>query len=249
MNGSTDGFENGGRAPFRMDEWRVDPQTNELARRGEIVHIEPKAMEVLVALARQPGRAVTRDELLASVWSGTVVGDEALTQSVIKLRRALGDNPRRPRYIETISKRGYRLIAAVSPAEAAVKAVPPRWKPWAAGAAAAGLAVAAALLIRVPALPGEEPPSRVPQARSGEAIHYFSIGQEKVLVRQSRENAEARSLFRKAIDLDPTFARAYSGLAMTYALESRLGGEDATTRALQFEIGRASCRERVLTDV
>src|SRR5688572_3291261 len=70
-------------------------------------------MEVLMLLAEHADRVVSREELLHAVWPGVVVGDEALTQSVIKLRRALGDDSRSPSYIETIPKRGYRLIAPV----------------------------------------------------------------------------------------------------------------------------------------
>lgn len=96
---------------LRIGEWWADPLTNELGRDSETVRIEPKVMEVLMVLARRAGGIATREELLSEVWPGVVVGDEALTQSINKLRRALGDNPRSPRYIETISKRGYRLIA------------------------------------------------------------------------------------------------------------------------------------------
>ena len=71
-------------------------------------------MAVLMLLAEHGDRVVGREELLNAVWPGVVVGDEALTQSVIKLRRALGDDPRKPSYIETIPKRGYRLIAPVA---------------------------------------------------------------------------------------------------------------------------------------
>ncbi len=73
-------------------------------------------MEVLMQLADHGGQVVSREELLDKVWPGVVVGDEALTQGVIKLRRALGDDPRSPSYIETIPKRGYRLIAPVAKA-------------------------------------------------------------------------------------------------------------------------------------
>ena len=98
---------------LRIGEWSVDRAANELERAGETVRIEPKAMEVLMLLAEHSDRVVSREELLNAVWPGVVVGDEALTQSVIKLRRALGDDPRSPSYIETIPKRGYRLIASV----------------------------------------------------------------------------------------------------------------------------------------
>jgi DNA-binding winged helix-turn-helix (wHTH) protein/TolB-like protein/Tfp pilus assembly protein PilF len=99
------------RSGLRIGEWLADPTTHELRRAGDRLRIEPKAMEVLVALAARAGEVVSREALLAEVWPGVVVGDEALTQCIIKLRRALGDNPKQPAYIETISKRGYRLIA------------------------------------------------------------------------------------------------------------------------------------------
>jgi len=102
---------------LRIGDWWVDPGANELGRDGESARIEPKAMQVLAVLARHAGRVVGRDELLSEVWPGVVVGDEALTQTIIKLRKALGDSPRSPSYIETISKRGYRLVAPVRPFE------------------------------------------------------------------------------------------------------------------------------------
>ena len=98
----------------RIGEWWVEPDTNEIRRNGEAVRLEPKAMEVLVYLADRPGRVVTRDELLSAVWPGVVVSDDTLTQAVIKLRRALQDSAKAPAYIETISKRGYRLVAPVT---------------------------------------------------------------------------------------------------------------------------------------
>ncbi|HVJ24607.1 MAG TPA: winged helix-turn-helix domain-containing protein, partial [Burkholderiales bacterium] len=129
-----------------IGEWWADRATNELARPGQTVRIEPKAMEVLMVLAQHAGEVVSREKLLADVWAGVVVGDEALTQSIIKLRRAFGDNPRAPAYIETISKRGYRLIATVgsaAPAEAAPAPAPRRGR-WAAAAAAVVVALGAA---------------------------------------------------------------------------------------------------------
>lgn len=105
------------RQPLRIGEWRIDRTINGLDRAGRTLRIEPKAMEVLMALADRAGEVVSREDLLAAVWPGVVVGDDALTQSIIKLRKALGDSPRSPSYIETISKRGYRLIAPVTAAD------------------------------------------------------------------------------------------------------------------------------------
>jgi adenylate cyclase len=94
-----------------VGEWSVDPATNEISRGNERVHLEPKAVDLLVALAHRAGEVVSREELLSQVWAGVVVGDDVLTQAVIKLRKALGDGE--PEYIQTIPKRGYRLTAAV----------------------------------------------------------------------------------------------------------------------------------------
>lgn len=102
---------------LRVGAWYVDPASNEVRRGADTVRLEPKAMNLLVALAGRAGDVVSREELLSEVWPGVVVSDEALTQGVIKLRRALGDTAKEPAYIETISKRGYRLIAAVNRAE------------------------------------------------------------------------------------------------------------------------------------
>jgi len=113
LAGSVGAADERSRPSLRIGEWSVDRETNELRRGSEAVHIEPKAMDVLVLLAERVGRVVSREQLFAAVWPGVVVGDDALTQSIIKLRRVLGDDPRSPAYIETISKRGYRLIAPV----------------------------------------------------------------------------------------------------------------------------------------
>jgi DNA-binding winged helix-turn-helix (wHTH) protein/TolB-like protein/Flp pilus assembly protein TadD len=112
-----------------IGEWTVEPDLNQLSAGERVVKVEPKAMEVLVCLATRPGEVVSRDALLAEVWRGVVVGDDALTQVVIKLRKALGDASETPAYIQTIPKRGYRLIAPVSRA-GAVAAAGPRRKPW-----------------------------------------------------------------------------------------------------------------------
>jgi TolB-like protein/DNA-binding winged helix-turn-helix (wHTH) protein/Tfp pilus assembly protein PilF len=108
-----------------IGDWSVEPAEDALRRGGEVVRVEPKAMELLVFLASRAGEVVRREELLSALWPGVVVGDEALSQAVTKLRKALGDDVRAPTYIETISKRGYRLIAAVAPLECGPPAAMP----------------------------------------------------------------------------------------------------------------------------
>lgn len=78
------------------------------------MRLEPKAIEVLAYLASRPGEVVSRDDPEKAVWRGAIVGYDAVTNTVIKLRKALGDNAREPRFILTVPKQGYQLIAAVT---------------------------------------------------------------------------------------------------------------------------------------
>lgn len=103
---------------FRVAKWHVDPSTNRLSQGGSEIKLEPKVMAVLVYLARRPGQNVTRTELEAAVWTGSVVSYDAVTGAIQKLRKVFDDDPAHPRVIETLSKKGYRLIAPVSPLEA-----------------------------------------------------------------------------------------------------------------------------------
>ncbi|MEM7049051.1 MAG: winged helix-turn-helix domain-containing protein [Acidobacteriota bacterium] len=75
--------------------------------------LDPRLLDVLVALAVQPGEVRTRDELLNEVWDGAFVHENSLSQAISRLRKALGDDRHRPLYIETISRTGYRLVAPV----------------------------------------------------------------------------------------------------------------------------------------
>lgn len=113
-------------APFRLGPWEVDPAARRLARRSsrgaEVVRLEPRVMDLLAALAARAGEVVSREELLDTVWEGAFVTDEALTTAVYQLRRALGDDARRARFVETVSKGGYRLVA---PVEALPGTAPP----------------------------------------------------------------------------------------------------------------------------
>jgi len=106
------------RSRFRLGEWTVDPAANEVGLSGESTKLEPKVMAVLVYLADRRGQVVTRIELESAVWAGTVVSYDALSAAIQKLRKVFGDDPRRPRLIETVSKKGYRLIAPVERVDA-----------------------------------------------------------------------------------------------------------------------------------
>jgi hypothetical protein len=93
--------EDTARLELRVGDWLVDPSRNEVRRNGQSVHLEPKAIEVLEFLVQHADEVLGREALLSAIWHGIVVGDDALTQTIIKLRRALGDDAHRPKYIET----------------------------------------------------------------------------------------------------------------------------------------------------
>ena len=379
------------RERLRVGNWTVEPALNQLSAAGKTVKLEPKAMAALIYLANRPGQVVSREALLSAVWPGVVVGDDSLTQVVIKLRKALGDAPEDPVYIQTISKGGYRLVApVVRPAEISSAPARPdsehlyaerkRRVPWMAGAGMAALLLAAAgawwikgervtpmasteaarlaqptvairpfealgndpqevLLARgvtadlltdlskVPGLwiigfapmdgrAGGEAPSDAPPVRyivSGavqrvdkhlrlhvhltdaetgkqlwserfdrtlsdlfaiqdelgpkilhmlpakvseaeiqrmaqrhtrnlEAYEYFQRGQAALLIRQRAGNETAREMFRRAIELDAAFARAYAGLALTYAADYRnqWSGNGAAALDRAFDMARTA---------
>jgi TolB-like protein/DNA-binding winged helix-turn-helix (wHTH) protein len=381
---------------LQVGRWSVEPALNRLSAAGETVKLEPKAMAVLVYLAIRPGQLVSREELLSTVWSGAVVGDDSLTQVVIKLRKALGDAPEDAAYIQTISKGGYRLVAPVvrlaKNSSASVRpdpeylhaehrvqwiagvavvallllaaavwwnrderatGVPPSQAPTASIEAArmaqptiavrpfeslgndpqtvllargitedlltdlskvSGLSVVgfapmggrgggrvqsdalpirylvsgtvqragehlrlhahltdaqtgkqlwserfdrrlsglfaiqnelvSKLLHMLPAKVSEAELRRVAQrhTRNLDAYEHFQRGQSALLIRQKAGNETARDMFRLAVTLDPAFARAYAGLALTYAADYRNGwtGDGAAALDRAFEIARTA---------
>jgi Tol biopolymer transport system component/DNA-binding winged helix-turn-helix (wHTH) protein len=100
-------------SPFRIGEWLVEPGLNRISRGEEAAQIEPRVMHVLCCLALAPGRVVSRNTLLEAVWTRVVVNEEVLTHAISQLRRVLGDDPKRPKFIQTIHKTGYRLVQPV----------------------------------------------------------------------------------------------------------------------------------------
>ena len=105
------------RKGFRMGEWMVRPIEGLIDGRLGTRHLQPKSMDVLLCLACSPNHIVERDELIEQVWGHTAVTDEPLTRCIHEIRRELSDTRDHPTYIQTIPKRGYRLVAPVEPAE------------------------------------------------------------------------------------------------------------------------------------
>ena len=99
--------------PFRLGTWLVQPSLNRLSDGDQIVTVEPRVMGVLVCLASRPGKILSANELLDTIWHGRPHADDTIYQAVVHLRKALGDDVHQPRYIGTTPKKGYRLLAPV----------------------------------------------------------------------------------------------------------------------------------------
>lgn len=99
--------------PFLVGDWLVDPAALRLAKADHEVKIEPKVMEVLLYLAQNAGQVISRQQIESAVWEGMIVGYDSLGSTIIKLRKAFNDDSRNPTIIETVPKKGYRLIPSV----------------------------------------------------------------------------------------------------------------------------------------
>jgi len=110
---------------MQIGEWIADPDDDSLTRGTESARIEPRMMRLLVRLARTPGEVVSQDSLLDDVWQGVVVSPASVYQNVSQLRKALGDTETPPSYIETVARKGYRLVAPVGAVEPAAPAGAP----------------------------------------------------------------------------------------------------------------------------
>lgn len=98
---------------FSIADWTVEPELNAISKDGDTIHLEPKVMKVLLHLAMASGQVLSKEDLIQAVWPDTFVSDDVLTRCISVLRREMQDDPHAPRYIQTIPKAGYRLVAEV----------------------------------------------------------------------------------------------------------------------------------------
>ena len=98
---------------FRLGDWLVQPALCRLSKDGRTVQVRAKVMDLLAYLAERPGEVIPKGKLLDDVWGSQAISESALTRTVTELRQALGDDAEQPRLLETIPKRGYRLIGPV----------------------------------------------------------------------------------------------------------------------------------------
>jgi len=128
-------------ADFLVGDWRVSPKLSRISKGNRTVGVKLKSMAVLATLADANGDVVSRDDLMDDVWPGMSVTDDVLTQSIVELRKAFGDDARHAAVIETIPRIGFRLIAPVAPLE------PRPAKPTAGSTTAWKFAIAAIVVI------------------------------------------------------------------------------------------------------
>jgi transcriptional activator of cad operon len=100
---------------LRIGDWTVSSNSDQISRGGETARLEIRSLRLLLYLAEHAGEVVSIDELLDKVWAGVTVSPDSVYQAVTTLRRALGDDPKRPKYIATVPRTGYRMVAKVTP--------------------------------------------------------------------------------------------------------------------------------------
>jgi transcriptional activator of cad operon len=139
---------------LRIGHWCVNPASGQISQAGKSVRVEARTLRLLLCLAEHAGQVVSVDNLLNEVWTGVIVTPDSVYQAIATLRRLLGDDAKQPRYIATVPRLGYRMVASVAPWDgerASSAAVPPRSRPWGAllaAGAALSLALVTALLLQ-----------------------------------------------------------------------------------------------------
>jgi DNA-binding winged helix-turn-helix (wHTH) protein/Tfp pilus assembly protein PilF len=204
---------------FVVGEWIALPSRNLLVRGHEQIRVEPRVMDVLVHLAAHADRLVSKEELIERVWANRYVTDDVLTVTIYALRKALGDDARRPRYIETVSRRGYRLMADVTPREL----MPDRRRArhgvsWPMRAAMVVLSIVVLGAIWMVTLAPHRRHVPPPEAHEAYLKGRYFLDQ-----RSMRGLQQARDQFERAVALDPQDPAAHAGLADTYSAMSDFG--------------------------
>lgn len=197
-----------GASILSVGAWVADRSTGELRCGSATERLEPKVMDLLFLLASRPGQVFSKDEIMERLWPGVIVGEDTLARTVSRLRKVIGDETKAPRYIETLPKRGYRLIAAVgvTPTVVATAAPMARLLPW---RWAAGAAVAVALVVLTVAalrFAGPTPAMAEPRVLSERATDfYFQFTRA--------DNEAATALFQRILTDYPDYAPALAGIA------------------------------------
>ena len=215
--------------PFRVDGGE------RLLRRGEtIIPITPKATETLIALIEGGGQLVSKETLMDRLWPGIFVEEANLSNQISLLRKALGDSPADPRYIETVPKRGYRFVATVVESLPAAAVPPPaadvqRERRWPRGAAALAatvvLVAGAAIWLRTWNTDAPSAPPSITRLTTTGQVRHAAISPDGKYVAHVALDDEGQSLWVRdlsstsRIEVVPTAHLNYLG--MTFSLDSQ----------------------------
>lgn len=234
---------------FQAGPLRVEPQTRRLCRGEDCATLEPRVMQVLVALWRAGGNVVTRDELIATCWSGRVVGDDSINRVIAQLRQLSAGIAAGCFSVETVRGVGHRLIVTRVAAESLRSC--DRWR----RRTVLGSIVSASaftgcglLLLRS---------SRAQQKPQQLAVQHYQRALENRGQSSLLHAEQSVAYLREATRLDPEFAQAWGALAWGYrallefdprndALRLKDLARSAATRALELDPSNADAKAALL---
>lgn len=217
--------ENDSPRAFALGAYRVVPETGEIESGGRRRRVEPKVMAVLEYLVARGGRVVSKEELLAAVWPDCIVTEDVLWRTVSELRRALGDDSRAPRYIETLPRRGYRLVVEPrfyepeAPNRARHDAPRARW---------AVFVIAATLVLALVSFSSQRrTPAAGKLASETEVDRLYRVAADYYW-REDRSDLErAIGLYQQALAIEPNHALSLAGLSNAYCVRETHYGAGA----------------------
>jgi len=172
---------------YQFGSFSLDPDERVVSRNGIALPLTPKAFQLLLCFVHNPGRLITKDELLKEIWPDTFVEEVNLAVNISALRKALGDNPRESRYIATIPGCGYRFLAEVLEVAKATPSPQPK--------------------ISLTVLDFANSSSANVQA-----YDYYLRGRQFFNQMRRKGFEFARQMFARAVVIDPGYARAYAGV-------------------------------------
>lgn len=190
-----------------IGEWHASRASGELVSASSRVRLEPKVMDLLLLLASRPDEVFAKDAILQQLWPRVIVGEDTLARTVSKLRRALGDDPKVPRFIATIPKRGYRLIAARQVADR--PPIRPQARALSMRARAGALTIAIGLVLSV----GAWLVLSAPRTALAEARVVVERANDFYFQYSRSDNAAAIELYERILATHPDYAPAQAGLA------------------------------------
>jgi Tol biopolymer transport system component/DNA-binding winged helix-turn-helix (wHTH) protein len=192
---------------FHLGPWLVQPSLDRLSLEGRIVQVRPKVMDLLVYLAGSAGNVISKETLLNEVWGTEAISESALTRTITELRSAVRDDVDQPRFLETIPKRGYRLIAPVRPVASQEESQARNRRVPALVILVGALLISGSLALllyeMVPSEPTDAPRVRPLTAWAGHEVRLsFSPDGKRVALEWSGESDDNFDIYVKGIDDD-----------------------------------------------